>query len=188
MHVEPVGSGAIAFPLDAVLLQPVEQLEIVVRIGAHEFAIAEPTHRTLGPRPVREHEIGGVVDALRLLQAIAAADIEAAEAHHRAAADVEVLLHHQHRRALLARRNRRHQSAGAGADDDDVDLAVPSDRLRCPGLRRNRRDRTDHRARGEKAAPVHRRGCATVGIFFRRGFGGRFRQLSLLPVIDRRSF
>ena len=132
--VEPVGRAAVAFPLDAVLLQPVEQVEIVVGPNPDELAVAEPAHRLLRPRPVGEREIGGVLDPLRLLQPVAAADIEAAIAHHGAAADVEVLLHDDDRGTLLTGRDRGDEPACPGTDHDDVGLAVPGDAVRRRGL------------------------------------------------------
>jgi hypothetical protein len=150
------------------LLQPVEQLKIVVGVGAHQRAVAESTHRLFGPRPVREYEIRRVVAAGGLLQAIAAADIEAAEAHHGAAADVEIHLDHDHRGALLACRDRGRKPAGASPDDDDVCLAVPPDLLR---LRRRGRDcgcRASNRgACCEEAAAIDR-SRRLVGCVFAR--------------------
>ncbi len=115
------------------LLQPVEQLEIVVRIGAHQLAIAEPAHGLLRARPVGEDFIGRIIHPDRLLHPVAAADIEAAEAHHRAPADVEILLDDEDRGAFLARRDGRDQPAGPGADDHDIHLMVPGEAIR--GLR-----------------------------------------------------
>src|SRR5215510_15141685 len=155
--VEAVRDAAIAFPFDTVLLQPIEQVEIVVGIGAHQCAVAEAADGLFRPRPVGEHEIGRIVAAGLLLQAIATANIEAAEAHHGAAADVEIHLDHDHRGAFLACRDRGRKPAGPGADDHDVRLAVPADLL---GLRGGGRDcgcrPGNSGARGQEAAAVDR--------------------------------
>ena len=171
--IETIRSAPVCVPLDPVLFQPIEQVEIVVGIGAHQRAVAEPAHRLLGARPVREHVIRRILHADRLLHPVAAADVEPAIAHHRAPADVEILLDDQHRGALLARRDGRNQPAGAGADDDDIHLAVPADRVRR--LRRLRGHRghghgTDRCARRQKASPVHRGIGAIFNVVLRIGY------------------
>ena len=41
-------------------------------VSAHEIAVAEPAHRLLRPRPVRENEIRRILQALFLLEPVAA--------------------------------------------------------------------------------------------------------------------
>ena len=78
---------------------------------------------------------------------VAAADVEAAEAHHAAAADVEIHLDDDHRGAFFARGDRGRQPAGAGADDDHVGFAVPADLVRGLRLRRSARSPPRRRPR-----------------------------------------
>jgi hypothetical protein len=147
-----------------VLLEPGEHVEIVVGVSAHQRAVAEPAHRHLGARPVVKDEVGRVLHADRLLHPVAAADIEPAEAHHAAAADIKVHLDHNDRGALLTRRDRSGQPAGPRADDDDVRFAVPGDGV--GGTRRLRwrcGNRAGGRARCQKASPAQRRRTGVMG-------------------------
>ena len=178
--IETVRIGAIAFPSDAVLLQPAEQVEIVVGIGAHELAVGKTAHRLVGARPVFEHLVRRIVlaELAALLEPVAAADIEPAEAHHRAPADVEILLDDDDRGALLARGDGGHETARTAADDDDVRLAIPGDGvcgLRRLRLHRANRDGTGRSTRSEEVAPPRR---VEVCTRLARGFG----HVRLLPM------
>ncbi len=178
--IQTIRRAAVAFPFDAVLLQPVEQVEIVVGPHPDELAVAEPAHRLLRPRPVGEGEVGGVLDPLRLLQPVAAADIEAAIAHHGAAADVEVLLDDDDRGALLACRDGGDEPAGSRADHDDVGLAVPGDAVRRLGLCRQRSDGAHRGAAREEAAAIK---CGVVAVRFLRGVGSGHLVLPARPGV-----
>jgi len=165
--IEPIRSRTVRVPFDPVLLQPIEQVEIVVRIGAHQRPVAEPAHGLLGARPVGEHLIGRILHPDRLLHPIAAPDIETPEAHHGAPADVEILLDDQHRGALLARRDGRDQPAGARPDDHDIHLMVPGDPIRrLGGLARQHGGggRTGRCARPQEAAAVDRSPGTIFGV------------------------
>ena len=172
--IEAVRRAPVGLPLDAVLLQPLEQVEIIVGIGADQLAVAEAADRLLRSRPVREHDIRRILHADRLLHPVAAADVEAAETHHRAPADVEILLDDQHRGALLARRDGGDEAAGAGANDDNIHLAVPIDRVRRLRRLRGQRGHGDRTrcARGQKAAPVDRGIGGIAGVIRRTGVIG----------------
>ena len=93
---------------------------------AHQVAVAVAALAMVVAHPVREHQVGRILDAELLLQRVAAAETDAAARQHAAAADVVVLVDHDHRGAEIERRDGGGQARDAGADDDHVGGVVPA--------------------------------------------------------------
>ena len=110
----PIASGALSTKMTPCANQPFEAWGAVVGKGADDFAIVvavireavRPDHRPVGQ--VAEQQIRGVLDAVFLLHAGAAAERNIAAAGDGVTADIRFRLDQDHRRSRLrARRLRR---------------------------------------------------------------------------------
>ena len=77
--------------------------------------------------PVVEQQLGGVFDALGLLEGRSAAKVRAAAGQNRATADIEIHLQKCDGCPFVTRRECGEQPTRPSADDDDVVFLVPSD-------------------------------------------------------------
>ena len=117
--------------LDAVRQQKFERRYAVVGKGADDLAIVVTIGREavgLDHRPVGEileEQVGGILDAVFLLIAGAAAERQIAARGDGVAADMRLRLDDDDRGAGFARDNRGRHSGRARADDDDIGFAIP---------------------------------------------------------------
>jgi hypothetical protein len=134
-----LGSAEVVFlPIESVLGQKLERRYSLVGKPANELSIVESGCDVVWPGPVSEDPVGRILDALLLLEPVAATKVHAAAAHDGDSADVKMLLDQQHRGASVARRNGRREAGCSCSEDDDVDFAVPGNLVGLGGWRSGR--------------------------------------------------
>ncbi len=120
---------------DAVVEQELERRDALVGVLPHEIAVVVAGVATLVIGPVGEQLVGRILDAVLLLERVAAAEMHAPAAQHGVAADIVIFLDEDHGGAVVARRDSRRQARGAGADDHHVSRKIPFHSGICLGAK-----------------------------------------------------